>query len=163
MSWRPGPSPFLSVVDRPFSRTGDAIERMLHDAHELAQRIRLMRFEAGALALDFPETKIRLDDRGRILRLEKVENDISHQLIEEYMLLANEAVAGMVGPAPGSLLSITSTACAPPSAFETPTVKLELPTNGGSTATGCGILPPEPCVPEDLAALRTEEDPDAND
>ncbi|HEV2320153.1 MAG TPA: RNB domain-containing ribonuclease, partial [Verrucomicrobiae bacterium] len=45
------------------------------------------------LDLDFPETKIRLDEHGRITRIETVENDISHQLIEEFMLLANEAVA----------------------------------------------------------------------
>ncbi len=67
--------------------------QMLHDAHALAQKIRRLRFRAGSLALDFPETKIRLDERGRVLRLEKIENDVSHQLIEEYMLLANEAVA----------------------------------------------------------------------
>ena len=71
----------------------DSIERMLRDAHELAQRIRRLRFKAGSLALDFPETKIRLDEHGRVLRMEKIENDVSHQLIEEYMLLANEAVA----------------------------------------------------------------------
>jgi ribonuclease R len=76
------------------SSPNGAIERMLHDAHELAQKIRRLRFQAGSLALDFPETKIRLDERGRVLRLEKIENDVSHQLIEEYMLLANEAVAG---------------------------------------------------------------------
>lgn len=75
-------------------RPQDAIEQMLHDANGLAQKIRRARFKAGSLDLDFPETKIRLDDRGRVLRLEKVENDISHQLIEECMLLANEAVAG---------------------------------------------------------------------
>ena len=69
------------------------IERMLHDANELAQRIRRARFKAGSLELDFPESKIRLDERGRIARIERVENDISHQLIEEFMLLANEAVA----------------------------------------------------------------------
>jgi ribonuclease R len=69
------------------------IERMLHDANELAQRIRRLRFKAGSLELDFPESKIRLDDAGRIIRIERVENDISHQLIEEFMLLANEAVA----------------------------------------------------------------------
>ena len=69
------------------------IERMLHDANELAQKIRRLRFKAGSLELDFPESKIRLDDHGRITRIEKVENDISHQLIEECMLLANEAVA----------------------------------------------------------------------
>ncbi len=70
-----------------------SIEQMLHQAHELAQRIRRHRFKAGSLDLDFPETKIRLDDRGRVARIEKVVNDVSHQLIEEYMLLANEAVA----------------------------------------------------------------------
>jgi ribonuclease R len=71
----------------------DAVERMLHDANMLAQKIRRLRFQAGSLDLDFPETKIRLDEHGRVARMEKVVNDISHQLIEEYMLLANEAVA----------------------------------------------------------------------
>ncbi len=66
---------------------------MLHHAHELAQRIRRARFKAGSLDLDFPETKIRLDEHGRVLRIERMENDVSHQLIEEFMLLANEAVA----------------------------------------------------------------------
>lgn len=71
----------------------DSIERMLHEAQELAQKLRRARFKAGSLDLDFPEMKIRLDERGRVARIERVENDISHQLIEEYMLLANEAVA----------------------------------------------------------------------
>ena len=66
---------------------------MLHDANDLAQRIRRLRFKAGSLELDFPESKIRLDESGRIARIERVENDISHQLIEEFMLLANEVVA----------------------------------------------------------------------
>jgi len=71
----------------------DPIEQMLHHAHELAQKIRRARFKNGSLDLDFPETKIRLDENGKILRIEKNENDVSHQLIEEFMLLANEAVA----------------------------------------------------------------------
>jgi ribonuclease R len=70
------------------------VEQMLHQAHALAQRIRSRRFKAGSLDLDFPETKIRLDQHGRVDRIERVENDESHQLIEEFMLLANEAVAG---------------------------------------------------------------------
>ena len=80
----------LEILQRP---PVTDIERMLHDANELAQRIRRLRFKAGSLELDFPESKIRLDEQGRITRIEKVENDISHQLIEEFMLLANEAVA----------------------------------------------------------------------
>lgn len=72
----------------------DSVERMLHDANDVAQKLRRARFQAGSLDLDFPETKLILDEHGRIARIEKVENDISHQLIEEFMLLANEAVAG---------------------------------------------------------------------
>ena len=67
---------------------------MLHQANDLAQRLRRARFKSGALDLDFPETKIVLDEQGKVSAIEKVENDISHQMIEEFMLLANEAVAG---------------------------------------------------------------------
>ena len=81
----------LEILQR--APTDDPIEQMLHQAHELAQKIRRTRFKNGSLELDFPEMKIRLDEHGKILRIEKNENDVSHQLIEEYMLLANEAVA----------------------------------------------------------------------
>ena len=81
----------LAILER--KPAADPIEQMLHQAHELAQRIRRLRFKAGSLDLDFPETKIRLDEQGRIVRIEKTVNDGSHQLIEECMLLANEAVA----------------------------------------------------------------------
>ena len=37
--------------------------------------------------------KVRLDEEGKPIRLERIENDESHQLIEEFMLAANEAVA----------------------------------------------------------------------
>lgn len=71
----------------------DEIEQMVQDAGQLAQKIRKRRFRNGSLDLEFPETKIHLDDRGRVDRIERVDYDESHQLIEEFMLLANEAVA----------------------------------------------------------------------
>ena len=80
----------LEILQHP---PRDDIERMLHDANDVAQKIRRARFQAGSLDLDFPERKIILGDHGEVLRMETVENDISHQLIEEFMLLANEAVA----------------------------------------------------------------------
>ncbi len=80
----------MEVLER---QPADHIEDMLCDAARLALKIRQRRFENGSLELDFPETKIRLDDKGRVLRIEKVDYDESHQLIEEFMLLANEAVA----------------------------------------------------------------------
>jgi ribonuclease R len=80
----------LAILQRP---ARGPIEEMLHQANDLAQRIRRTRFKAGSLDLDFPENKIRLDELGAVSHIERLENDISHQLIEEYMLLANEAVA----------------------------------------------------------------------
>jgi len=71
----------------------DSLELMLHEANHFAQKIRRKRFQTGSLDLDFPESKLILDEQGQVLRIEKVENDVSHQLIEEFMLLANEAVA----------------------------------------------------------------------
>jgi ribonuclease R len=65
----------------------------LHVAWELASLLRRNRFKEGSLDLDFPEVKVRLDDEGKPIRLERIENDESHQLVEEFMLAANEAVA----------------------------------------------------------------------
>src|SRR6478735_2083775 len=71
----------------------DRLGERLHLAWELAALLRQKRFEHGALALDFPEVKVSVDAHGKPVRLERVENDESHQLIEEFMLVANEAVA----------------------------------------------------------------------
>ena len=73
-------------------RNGE-LSRRLHTAWELASLLRRKRFEQGSLDLDFPEVKVHLDADGKPTRLERVENDQSHQLIEEFMLAANEAVA----------------------------------------------------------------------
>ncbi len=71
----------------------DRLSERLHAAWELAQLLRQKRFGHGSLDLDFPEVKVWLDEAGKPVRLERVENDESHQLIEEFMLAANEAVA----------------------------------------------------------------------
>lgn len=70
----------------------DELSRNVHMAWEVSSLLRKNRFAAGSLDLDFPEIKVWLDDQGKPIRLERVENDISHQLIEEMMLLANELV-----------------------------------------------------------------------
>jgi ribonuclease R len=73
-----------------------SIANRLHIAWELASLLRRNRFAAGSLDLDFPEVKVWLDEEGRATKLERIENDISHQLIEEFMLAANEAVAAIL-------------------------------------------------------------------
>jgi len=59
----------------------------------LANHLRRDRMAHGSLDLEMSETKIFVDEKGFADRLERVENDESHQLIEEFMLAANEAVA----------------------------------------------------------------------
>src|SRR5881409_25496 len=71
----------------------DGLSQRLHIAWELAALLRRKRFQHGALDLDFPEVKVLVDQDGYPVRLERIENDESHQLIEEFMLAANEAVA----------------------------------------------------------------------
>jgi len=69
------------------------VAEQLRTAWELASLLRKNRFQAGSLDLDFPEVKVWLDEAGHPVKLEKVENDMSHQLVEEFMLAANEVVA----------------------------------------------------------------------
>jgi ribonuclease R len=75
------------------SKPTDEVSRRVHAAWDCSSVLRKRRFAAGALDLEMPEVKVWLDDEGHPVKLELVENDISHQLIEELMLLANEQVA----------------------------------------------------------------------
>lgn len=70
-----------------------AVQEQVRLAWQLAAILRRNRFAAGSLDLDFPEVKVGLDAEGHAISLERVVNDESHQLIEEFMLSANEVVA----------------------------------------------------------------------
>ena len=61
--------------------------------HELAMVLRQRRLEHGSLELVLPEIKLELDDEGKVCGAKVVEHNESHQIIEEFMLAANEAVA----------------------------------------------------------------------
>src|SRR5205807_7800644 len=71
----------------------DELSERLNTASKLAALMRKRRFEHGSLDLDMPEVKVVVDKKGKPTRFERVENDESHQLSEEFMLAANEAVA----------------------------------------------------------------------
>lgn len=86
------------------AKPADKFDHMLHEAWAMASVLRKKRFEEGSLDLDFPEVKVWLDDQGRPARMERIENDISHQLIEECMLAANEAVARLFRMTPAAAI-----------------------------------------------------------
>ncbi|MCA9132293.1 MAG: ribonuclease R [Planctomycetales bacterium] len=67
--------------------------QLLRDMHTLAMVLRKNRNAQGALELHLPEIKIDLDKSGKVKGARLVENTESHQVIEEFMLAANQAVA----------------------------------------------------------------------
>ncbi|MBV9392181.1 MAG: RNB domain-containing ribonuclease, partial [Verrucomicrobia bacterium] len=71
----------------------DAISSQLRDAWSIASVLRKKRFKEGALELDMPEARVKVDREGKAIGILREENDISHQMIEEFMLLANNLVA----------------------------------------------------------------------
>jgi ribonuclease R len=70
----------------------DEIRRILRTLWSVASRLRKGRFEAGSLDLDMTEVKLLVDAEGYADQAVTVEHDESHQLVEEFMLLANEQV-----------------------------------------------------------------------
>ncbi len=74
-------------------KLGIKVADLLGRMHTLAMILRKRRLANGALELSMPEVKVELDKQGRVAGAHVVENTESHQIIEEFMLAANEAVA----------------------------------------------------------------------
>lgn len=69
------------------------LQKYIRKSWEIASQLRQRRFRKGSLDLDMTDVKIYVDEEGYADRIEKQFNDESHQLIEEFMLSANEQVA----------------------------------------------------------------------
>jgi ribonuclease R len=61
---------------------------------ELARILNRCREARGSIDFDLPEPEIEFDEHGRMIGITRSERNIAHRLIEEFMLAANEAVAG---------------------------------------------------------------------
>src|SRR5699024_6559220 len=60
---------------------------------ELAKILKTRRMEKGYLNLDIPESKIELDIDGKVTNISKYETTFAHEIIEQFMLSANETIA----------------------------------------------------------------------
>jgi ribonuclease R len=69
------------------------IHEMLLRMRDFALILRKRRIRRGALELNMPEVELEYDDKGKVTGAHFRSHDISHQIIEEFMLAANEAVA----------------------------------------------------------------------
>ncbi len=61
--------------------------------NDMAQRLRKKRFNNGAINFSSQEVRFKLDEKGDPIGIMIKESKEAHQLIEEYMLLANRTVA----------------------------------------------------------------------
>ena len=66
------------------------VVRNLHDLYRVFARRRQKR---GAIELDIPQTRIRMDDEGGVADIKAVERNDAHKLIEECMIAANVQAA----------------------------------------------------------------------
>ena len=66
---------------------------MFESMKELALILRKKRKKKGSIDFDFPECKIKLDDKGHPVAIEPYDRNIATKIIEEFMLAANQVVA----------------------------------------------------------------------
>jgi ribonuclease R len=77
----------------PEKKLDPEIIALLLRMRDLAMILRKRRVKRGALELNMPEAELEFDAQGRITGAHFAKHDVSHQIIEEFMLAANEAVA----------------------------------------------------------------------
>jgi ribonuclease R len=70
--------------------------QLLLRLRDFALTLRKRRYANGSLELSMPEIELEYDEAGKVIGAHHAVNDISHQVIEECMLAANEAVATLL-------------------------------------------------------------------
>ena len=78
------------------SRYSDLIETF-HLMRELCLKLRAKRMGRGSIDFDLPEPEIILDLQSKTINIVRSERNIAHQIIEEFMLAANETIARHMG------------------------------------------------------------------
>ncbi len=66
---------------------------VLRDMRELYEKIRELRIKSGKLDFDIPEPNLIRDELGRVVDVIKSKRNFAHEMIEEFMIAANVAVA----------------------------------------------------------------------
>ncbi|MBQ6102358.1 MAG: RNB domain-containing ribonuclease, partial [Kiritimatiellae bacterium] len=70
-----------------------AVADLVRDLHSLSQQLRRNRFARFSLDISSPELEVKLGPDGRMLSIGPAEHNVAHELVEEAMIAANEAVA----------------------------------------------------------------------
>lgn len=86
---------YEEVQDIIEGEDGDLKEEILL-LNSMAQSLRKARFKKGAINFSSQEVRFKLDEKGKPIGIVVKESKEAHQLIEEFMLLANRTVAEYV-------------------------------------------------------------------
>lgn len=84
------------ILDKSDEKILKKYEKYIKDFElmaELATILKNKRKENGYLNLDIPESKITLDENGFAINVQKYETYFSNEIIEQFMLAANETIA----------------------------------------------------------------------
>ena len=65
----------------------------LKNMHRLSKILRKQRFKSGSVDFHIPEPEIHMNSKGIVEKIIKAQHNEAHELIEEFMLAANQAVA----------------------------------------------------------------------
>ncbi|NIT13121.1 MAG: RNB domain-containing ribonuclease, partial [Candidatus Dadabacteria bacterium] len=74
-------------------KSESGLKKSLNAMKELYLKIKKIRFDAGYIDLNIPEAEILEDERGHITDIVKLKREPSHELIEYFMITANQVVA----------------------------------------------------------------------
>ena len=83
----------LLTGDRKIINRYPSVYQDLRTMAELCMELRGRRMERGSIDFDLPEPEVVLDVQGQIEEIVRAERHIGHQIIEEFMIATNEAVA----------------------------------------------------------------------
>ncbi len=83
-------------VQETIEKREGVYEKEIWILNDLAQKFRRKRFAAGAINFSSSEVRFKLDEKGKPISVMVKESKEAHQLIEEFMLLANRTVAEYV-------------------------------------------------------------------
>ena len=84
------------IIDKSDKKVLKKYEKYLNEFEimkELATILKKRRMEQGYLNLDIPESKIELDTNGKVVKISRYENTFANEIIEQFMLTANETIA----------------------------------------------------------------------
>ncbi|MBN2367169.1 MAG: ribonuclease R, partial [Calditrichaeota bacterium] len=84
-----------SIIDNPDS--DDDYREILREMRDFSQKLRNLRLQEGSIDFETPEVRFVLNENGKPVEIIPVERLESHQLIEEFMLMANKTVARHIG------------------------------------------------------------------